>query len=119
MPTSFSTLELLHRLCANHRQAVLASTTCGCFYCQKTFASSEVEDWVDDEEGTALCPRCGIDSVIPESETYKLTPDLLRDMNEYWFQRSISLPRGPSALQSFILKIQPLRRRITWLFKGS
>ena len=116
MGSSFSTLELLHRQCANHRQAVTAAARCGCFYCERIFESSAILDWVDDGK-TALCPHCGIDSVVPEMPARLLTPDLLRDMNAYWFQRSISVPSARPLLQKLILKIEPLRRRASWLFR--
>ena len=51
-----------------HREDVLGSTVCGCFYCCAEFEPGEIHEWVDaDEQGlgqTALCPRCGIDAVI-------------------------------------------------------
>jgi len=42
---------------------------CGCFYCLERFTPNEIEEWIDDENGekalaTALCPKCGMDSVL-------------------------------------------------------
>ena len=78
-----------HRKCSNHRDAVSKAERCGCFYCCAEFSPREITDWVDPEsddmqEGTtALCPRCGIDSVIPlEPGTDAV---LLRRMKEHWF----------------------------------
>jgi hypothetical protein len=117
MGSSFSTLEFLHRLSANHREAVIASAKCGCFYCERTFEPSAILDWVDN--GTcALCPHCGIDSVIPETPACKLTPEVLHDMNAYWFKRSVFVLTGRPLLQKLILKAEPLKRRISWLFRG-
>ena len=51
-------------------------------------------DWVDGrqvetgstEDGiTALCPLCGIDSVIPEAPGAPLTTGLLEEMRAHWF----------------------------------
>ncbi len=39
---------------------------CSCFYCLSIFKSSEIIEWIDNEY-TAICPKCGIDSVIPGS----------------------------------------------------
>jgi hypothetical protein len=117
MGSSFSTLESLHRQSANHRKAVLDAALCGCFYCERTFEPSAILDWVDDGK-CALCPHCGIDSVVPETPVSKLTPDLLRDMNAYWFQRSTFIPSGRPLLQRIILKVGPYRRRLSWLFRG-
>lgn len=58
---------------------------CGCFYCLRIFDPSEIVEWVEDEEKTALCPYCGIDSVIGESAGYPLTRAFLEKMSHYWF----------------------------------
>lgn len=73
-----------------HREQVLSSDTCGCFYCLKTFRPAEIEEWVDEAQGTgvgqtALCPRCGIDSVLGSASGFPLTNDFLQRMNSYWF----------------------------------
>ena len=39
------------------------SLKCGCYYCISRFSKQDIEQWVDDGQ-TALCPFCGIDSVI-------------------------------------------------------
>lgn len=53
-----------------------------CFYCLKSFSPSEITKWVD-RGRTALCPHCGIDSVLPASMVP--SPDFLREMEDYWF----------------------------------
>ena len=79
-----------HRYSIRHRAKVEASALCGCFYCKRTFTPAEIRDWVDDSAPglpgeTALCPRCGIDSVIGSAAGYPITPALLVAMHEYWF----------------------------------
>jgi hypothetical protein len=73
----------------NHRPRILASTLCGCFYCRKFFEPREIEDWTDfDDKGvgmTALCPRCGIDSVLRSISGFPLTESFLGQMNNRWF----------------------------------
>ena len=61
---------------------------CGCFYCRKIFLSSEINEWVDDFGGTAICPYCGIDAVIGESSQLPVTPDFLKKMYQFWFTES-------------------------------
>ena len=73
-----------HDHCSGHRAEVTSSDVCGCFYCEKTFPSSEITDWTDAGK-TALCPRCGIDSVIGSKSGYPTTPEFLQEMNLYWF----------------------------------
>lgn len=82
-------LKAAHTKSIRHRDEVLASKTCGCFYCQTVFASEKIEDWCDDQwhpdGATALCPLCGIDSVIGDASGYDLTPEFLADMYKHWF----------------------------------
>ena len=73
-----------HALCTNNRDALEKVSQCGCFYCKKTYDPKEIKDWTDFGK-TAMCARCGIDSVIPETEKYPLTPDFLKKMHDYWF----------------------------------
>jgi hypothetical protein len=37
---------------------------CGCFHCLATFRAETIHEWVDTGK-TALCPRCGVDAVLP------------------------------------------------------
>jgi len=77
-----------HRHSSGHRQEVLASEVCGCFHCCKTFPPSSISEWIDEYEGmgqTALCPHCGIDSVIGVLSGYPVTPQFLQQMHDYWF----------------------------------
>ena len=81
-----------HAHSSRHREEILRSALCGCFYCRKTFAPAEIEDWVDwvaDERATALCPRCGIDSVIGDASGYPITEfEFLERMHVHWFNTS-------------------------------
>ncbi len=79
-----------HRFSKNHKAELESEQKCGCFYCLSVFNSNEIKEWlVDpnpcDEFGTAVCPRCSVDSVIGESSGYPITPEFLKAMKEYWF----------------------------------
>ena len=74
-----------HRFSVNNRPMLLSDKKCGCFYCLSIFSPSEIKEWIDDYEGTAVCPYCGIDSVIGESSGYPITKEFLSDMYQYWF----------------------------------
>ena len=47
-----------------NRGRMAPGTACGCFRCQATFVAGDVRQWVD-QGMTALCPRCGVDAVLP------------------------------------------------------
>lgn len=76
-----------HEFSSNHRKSLEQDAKCGCFYCLEIFKPSEIEEWVDgtEEEVTALCPYCEIDSVIGESSAYPITKEFLGRMNQMWF----------------------------------
>jgi hypothetical protein len=87
-------LESIHTYSSKNRQLLGKSVLAGCFYCCNTFSPSEIQDWVDgkqvetgelDDGITALCPRCGIDSVLPEGIPFHLDGALLAEMHEYFF----------------------------------
>ena len=80
---------LAHRHSSCHHDELMGSQSCGCFYCCHVFPPSEIEEWVHDgetsAERTALCPYCGIDSVIGSASNFPITPEFLNRMNKHWF----------------------------------
>ena len=74
-----------HQFSANNRKQIEQSAVCGCFYCGKIFSPLEIKEWIPEQAGTALCPYCGIDSVIGEVSGFQITEQLLKKMNQYWF----------------------------------
>ncbi|MBQ7308023.1 MAG: cytoplasmic protein [Clostridia bacterium] len=68
-----------------NKNLILLSKNCGCFYCGKIFDKSLIVDYVEDmNDLTALCPFCGIDSILPDSKV-KLSKDILESMYKVWF----------------------------------
>jgi hypothetical protein len=78
-----------HQRSIHHRAEIESSHLCACFHCYAQFAPREIIRWVDDgPDGlgtTALCPRCGIDSVLGDSSGFPLSADFLQEMHRYWF----------------------------------
>jgi hypothetical protein len=62
---------------------------CGCYYCLTIFLPSEINEWCRESmrgDGvTAICPRCGIDSVIGDSSGYPINLDLLKALRKNSF----------------------------------
>lgn len=74
-----------HGHSSKHRAEVLASAVCGCFFCTETFATTEITEWVDNDQ-TAICPLCYVDSVIGEKSGWPVQDqEFLIAMNRYWF----------------------------------
>ena len=74
-----------HKFNSNHRERLLIDKKCGCFYCLAIFDPSEIVEWIEDKSGTAVCPHCGIDSIIGESSGFPITIEFLEKMEQYWF----------------------------------
>ena len=62
----------------------MLSNKCYCFYCKKEMEAKEINKYIDNDS-TALCPYCGIDSIIPDSIDENINPSTIDEMNKYWF----------------------------------
>lgn len=68
------------------------SVKCGCFSCGEIYDPAEIVEWVEDRDGlTAICPYCGIDSVLPDCAGYPITKEFLERMNKKWFGGSLDV----------------------------
>ena len=83
-PMAEPDLVLAHKSSSNNRQQIAQSEVCGCFYCLAIFAPSVIEEWVDNDD-TALCPRCGIDSVLGSASGFPINKEFLHKMKVRWF----------------------------------
>lgn len=85
-----SLLHSLHGQSSRNKGALLEDGRALCFYCLGSFLTTEIKEWIHGED-TALCPRCGIDSVIPRGSLPSEGDEailLLTDMRTYWFDRT-------------------------------
>jgi hypothetical protein len=73
-----------HAHSSRHRVELDASERAGCFCCLAIFSPRTITHWIE-ADTTAMCPHCGIDSVIGDASGYPLEPAFLGAMNEYWF----------------------------------
>jgi hypothetical protein len=60
------------------RNRKILEGSCGCYRCLETFNVEEIKDWTDGNK-TALCPKCGIDSVLNTTDK-----ELLKTIQTYW-----------------------------------
>jgi hypothetical protein len=81
--------DAAHAASSGHRNQIMRSELCGCFYCLEQFPPTAIIEWCDEDstgEGqTALCPRCGVDSVIGSAAGFPITREFLEAMNRRWF----------------------------------
>ncbi|WFL78608.1 cytoplasmic protein [Altererythrobacter arenosus] len=95
MSLDLETIKVAHRLSATNRTLVSESKECGCFHCESVFSSSRIDEWIEETQGsyseapdpfTAVCPDCGIDSVLGDACLYPVTdPAFLHAMRLHWF----------------------------------
>ena len=78
--------------CGWHEQEILNSKICGCFNCLSIFEPNKIEEWLDeDPKGprgsgrTALCPKCGTDSVLPDKIGIEINKEFLEIMRREYF----------------------------------
>lgn len=62
---------------------ILNSHDAFCLFCRHHFSAREIKDWAEDDSGSvnAICPECGMDSVVGDASGFSLTHDELRDAN--------------------------------------
>ena len=68
----------------NNMEELANSKLAGCYYCKSIFSTDEIKETID-EGKTALCPKCGIDSVLFNSSNFKINSETLVALNKYWF----------------------------------
>ncbi len=73
-----------HEHSINNKTKLLKDKKCGCFFCLEIFSPIEITDWID-EDRTALCPHCSIDSVIGESSGVPITKEFLEKVRDHFF----------------------------------
>jgi|688.fasta_scaffold20543_2 hypothetical protein len=78
-----SLISNLPKSAMRNRNSIENSKVCGCYHCKFIFQSTRIEDWTD-QDATAICPNCGVDSVISDSQ-YVITLELLEEAQKHWF----------------------------------
>lgn len=75
--------------CMYNKSVVMASDTCGCFYCLETYPPAEIQEWTNKQhwsEPSAVCPYCGTGTVIGAASGYPIAdPAFLRALYNKWF----------------------------------
>lgn len=99
-PTVGGDIVAAHRHSSRHREEVRRSELGGCFYCLQTFPPAAIREWTDERDAmgvTALCPHCGIDSVIGDASGFPVTVEFLGRMRAHWFAGLRPIPGQPDA----------------------
>jgi hypothetical protein len=75
-------VQAAHQYCTGHRNSILESASCGCFHCLSIFSPDKIDEWIDEnvqgEGQTALCPVCGIDAVLGDQSGFPIEKAFLK-----------------------------------------
>jgi hypothetical protein len=76
-------IQELSKYSIRNKESIKKSKKCGCYYCLNIFYYKNIEHWIDNNQ-TALCPRCKIDSVIGDFDI-DFNEKFLEESSNYWF----------------------------------
>lgn len=79
-----SKMEKLQAYSSHNKDLIIESNKCYCYYCLSTFNKEDIIEYIDNDK-TALCPHCKVDTVLPDSIDDEITKTTLKDMHDYWF----------------------------------
>ena len=81
-------LKAVYSHSIRNEESINNSDFCGCFHCISIFPVVDIKssEMMVEKDGfrTAICPICGIDSVIGDASV-EVSAELLEAMNEYYF----------------------------------
>ena len=79
-----SQFKKLHAYSSYNKDLIKTADKCYCFYCKSIIAKDDIKNYADNGQ-TALCPKCEIDAIIPDSIEDTVDQQIISEMNEYWF----------------------------------
>lgn len=91
---SIAYLELAHKTSFGDKAKIIEGDNCACFHCLKIFCPNEITEWIienDNQGETAMCPYCGIDSVVSSEWPFNDTT-FLKQMHSHYFKSNIIHP---------------------------
>lgn len=72
------------KLAFKNKELIKKSNKCGCYYCKSILEPNKVE-YLEETDGyyTAVCPKCGIDSVLDD----KSVENFQEELNEEFLEK--------------------------------
>ncbi len=81
---------------------ILQSKDAACLFCRSHFSARDIKDWHSEEEGvTAICPECGMASVIGDASELDITHDRLREVNKALYDDKY-MKNNPEAIDKYL-----------------
>lgn len=81
--------ETIYTYCNRNKKLLKRYENCTCLYCGRSFDYKEINLYTDDNQ-TAICPFCHIDSVVPTKvdngvDKYKITKEIQEKIKKFYF----------------------------------
>lgn len=95
-----------HNRASKNRKSLRTTKIAGCFYCGEMYPPTVITTWVDGAS-TALCPKCGIDSVLPMGGDIPCELSTLRYMYDHWFRWATTVLKYGKEIEEDQLKETP------------
>ena len=85
-PTGIACLDIVtaHAYSSYNAGEIAIGKRVGCFNCLKISEPKDIKEGTDDNQ-TAICPKCGIDSMIADTSGYTIDRIFLSLMEKHWF----------------------------------
>ena len=75
-------INLAPKYAFHNAEEIKKSKRVGCWHCQKLYAATEIRQYTDNGK-TAICPFCGTDAVLPDSDL-SVDMKLLENVNTFF-----------------------------------
>lgn len=79
-----SQLNILQAYSSHNKKYIDTADSCYCFHCKSSFKATDIVSYTDNGQ-TALCPKCHVDTIIPDSINHEVNESIIEEMNKYWF----------------------------------
>jgi hypothetical protein len=63
-------IMIAHQYCTNNKEDLRNDLVCGCFYCLEIFNPTEINEWIPDTKGTAVCPYCNVIRLLVKARDF-------------------------------------------------
>lgn len=79
--------KLYHSHTIRNMEEIERSQKCGCLACVSIYNADQIEKSIPETDGkrTALCMKCGTDSVIGDASGLEINEEILKALNKIWF----------------------------------
>ena len=99
-------IKLVKKHMHNNEVEILHSETCSCIFCRQQYSARNISDWVNDKNGmNAICPECGMDTVVGDASKLSLDKELLKELNLALYGEDY-MYKHPDAAKKYILRYQ-------------